>query len=158
MKSITLTQGKIAIIDDDMYDYLSQWKWYARKDRNTFYAQRTDRKIGKAILMHRVISKCKDGFVIDHIDGNGLNNQISNLRICTHAENCRNKGKHINNTSGYKGVKPNPKGNGWIAHLMKDGKYILNKLFSNKIDAAKEYDKTAKKHHGKFARLNFPND
>ena len=76
---ILLTQGKYALIDDEDYDFLNQWKWHAFAACNTFYAAH---KIyccnGKnvTILMHNtVMNESINGFECDHIDGNGLNNQ-----------------------------------------------------------------------------------
>jgi len=98
-KEIILTQGKVAIVDDDMYDYLNQFKWHAVKQSGKFYARRHIKSSNPniKILIHRDVMKPEKGFVIDHIDGNTLNNQKDNLRICTHAQNIRNSKININN-------------------------------------------------------------
>jgi hypothetical protein len=108
MKEIHLTQGKIAFVDDGDYEQLNKFKWHANKDRNTFYAARQlplqtgGKQRQRTQRMHRIILNPSQGFEIDHLDGNGLNNQKSNLRIVTTRENCQNK--HTQKTSRYPGV------------------------------------------------------
>ena len=106
MKRIPLTRGMYAIVDDEDYEYLNQWKWGARKDHNAFYAVRGVEVNGRceAILMHRVIADAKEGDEVDHGNGNGLDNTRKNIRICTHAENAKNRRLNKNSTTGFKGV------------------------------------------------------
>jgi len=91
MERIPLTQGQVAIIDDVDYGWIMLHKWYVQKSPRTCYAKRTrtqkDPPGSTVIWMHRVIMHCPAGYDIDHIDHNGLNNQIANLRICTRREN-----------------------------------------------------------------------
>src|SRR3990167_783457 len=94
MKLIPLTQGKVAMIDDCDYMWLSEFKWCY----DNGYARR--RASGRFIYMHREITKTPDGYDTDHRDGDKSNNQRANLRICTRAENKRNSSKNTNNTSG----------------------------------------------------------
>lgn len=86
MKKIELSQGKFALVDDEDFEWLSQYKWYFHKG----YARRSYRfaKTGKqrGVFMHRDILKLSKKYHTDHIDGNGLNNQRSNLRACTLAQ------------------------------------------------------------------------
>jgi hypothetical protein len=96
-KLIPLTQDKFAIVDPKDYDQLGQYKWYAKKGGNTYYAARGVRvyKDGKyvgvkQILMHRVITNAPAGMMVDHRDHNGLNNRRSNLRLCTREQNAQN--------------------------------------------------------------------
>lgn len=107
MKRIPLTQGKVALVSDEDYEYLMQWKWYARRAGKTFYAGRHVRlKLKQKVFhMHRVIAE-RLGILEapDHKDRNGLNNQRSNLRAATISQNKANRGRNKNNTSGYKGV------------------------------------------------------
>lgn len=104
MKEIKLTQDKRAIVDDCLYKYLSQWKWFVAKGKNTYYAARTDYEGGivKRVLMHRVIINAKEGNFVDHINGNGLDNRRCNLRLVTNRQNMQNL--HIKKTSRYPGV------------------------------------------------------
>ena len=98
MKHIPLTQGKVAIVDDKDYEYLNQWKWYAHKKGNTYYARRSinyklnGKKKTRTIQMHNIVlSKTDVSKEIDHKNHNGLDNRLSNLRICTHAQNLANQ-------------------------------------------------------------------
>ena len=162
MKIIPLTKNKHALVDDEDYEYLNQWKWYANSfsSRNTEYAERTDTS-GKNIGMHRVIMQSKDGEEVDHWDGNGLNNQRYNLRKTNHQKNIWNSCKHKNNTSGYKGVRKLTKKSNqikpWQARIKVNYKEIFLGNFSTSEEAGRAYDQAAKLYFGEFARLNFPN-
>lgn len=154
MKQIPLTQGKFALVDDEDFEELNKYKWYW--DR--YYARRSMPRTSKGnqqgSKMHRVIINTPKGMHTDHIDGNKLNNQKSNLRICTNAENCRNSGKRKNNHSGYKGVHWFARGKKWKSCICVNYKIIHLGSFDNKIDAAVSYNEAAKKYFGEFAHLN----
>lgn len=162
MKEIKLTQGKVALVDDEDYEWMNQWKWYAAKGKgNSFYAQRIASKInGKRItvLMHRLIMKDCAGLTIDHIDGNGLNCQKYNLRKCTQRENSRNRGACKNSTSRFVGVGWHKHKKKWTAQINPNGICISIGTFSKEEDAAIAYNEYAKKYFGEFARLNIIND
>jgi hypothetical protein len=157
MRTIKLTQKQVTQVDDEDYEYLSQFKWCAIWCIDAFYAGRSaPRLFGHGrIWMHRVIMNTPDGVETDHKDGNALNNQRSNLRICTHSQNCHNRKKRADNTSGYKGVFTT-KGKKWRAQIRVNGKSIHIDVFSTREEAAHAYDEAAKKYHGEFADLNFP--
>jgi len=108
MKTIQLTQNKVALVDDEDYEQLSKYKWCAHRIDNNWYAVRCTWNGGKRIFiqMHRDVLGLKknDGKQTDHKDFSGLNNQKSNLRVCTYHENNQNRRQHKRNTSGYKGV------------------------------------------------------
>ena len=126
MKRIEITHGQFALVDDEDFEELCQYKWYIRKNAYTFYAYRPGR-VGNSpttIYMHRQIMKSQKGLETDHIDGNGLNNQKANLRICTKTDNRRNRGMGRNNTSGYKGVDLNKKTGKYRASIQVDGKSL----------------------------------
>lgn len=108
MKKIPLTKGQVALVDDEDYEMVSRYKWYTQDINKTLYAQRmiVTKGTGKRVtmFMHRLIMNTPQGMDTDHIDRNGLNNQKSNLRICTRTQNLLNRGMLKSNTSGYKGV------------------------------------------------------
>jgi len=158
MKLIPLTQGQVAKVADDWYEKLNKDKWCALYNSFTksFYAVRATSKLlgkRKLIYMHRVIANTPVGMETDHKDGDTLNNLPDNLRNSTHAQNGCNRGKDVDNASGFKGVRPH--GKNWQAIIGVDGKTICLHTFKTREDAARAYDEAAKKYHGKFARLNF---
>lgn len=155
MKEIKLSQGKVSLVDDEDYEYLNQFKWFADKHRNTYYAGRQEsRHLGlqRTKLMHCVIMNHKG---IDHIDGNGLNNQKSNLRKCTNSQNAMNRTQIKGTSSKYKGVSFHKRDKKWYSYIKKDQKLINLGSFTNEVDAAKAYDKKAIELFGEFSRLNF---
>ena len=154
MKTINLTPGKVALVDDEDFEELNKHKWFAHKNGHTFYALRnskTENKYRKLIYMHRVIMNTPDDMNTDHIDRDGLNNQKSNLRVCTYAENCRNKKKSPLNTSGYKGVHLHKATQKWTSQLRVDGKLISFGYFPSKELAYQAYLEGVKKYHKEFA-------
>jgi hypothetical protein len=153
MKEIKLTQNQVALVDDEDFERLNQFKWCANKIGNTFYAISSINIDGikKNVYMHRYIISGKH---IDHIDGNGINNQKINLRICTHKENMMNQYKRSNLSSIFKGVsfyKPTKK---WRCQININGKNTYLGCFISEIEAAKAYNKKAIENYGKFANLN----
>jgi hypothetical protein len=94
--------------------------------------------------------------VVDHIDGNGLNNTRANLRICTIAENVRSSRRRTDNGSGYKGVGFHKASGKWVARIVTNGEKMYLGLYESPEQAAAVYDLAAHKYHGEFARLNFP--
>lgn len=159
MKYIPLTQGKFAIVDDNMFDYLNQWKWYAIKCRYCFYAARSIGKHPhqKQIRMHRVIMNTPKGMGTDHRNHNGLDNKESNLRICTNAENQHNQTLQNNKkkTSKYKGMSWATKRKRWVVAIKLHNISIHIGYYHNEIEAAKSYDVKAKELFGEFACCNF---
>jgi hypothetical protein len=106
--------------------------------------------------MHRLIIKAPDGLVVDHINYNGLDNRKANLRLATLKQNSRHVIRTMNpGSSKYKGVSWYTRDKVWAVKIMVDGKTIRIGYFRNEIEAAKAYDKAAKKYHGEFAALNF---
>jgi hypothetical protein len=159
-KEIQLTQGKVAIVDDEDFEYLNQWKWCLRgTGRGKFYAIRGFRKSKKnnktgSVRMHRQIMKVEKGFVVDHIDGNTLNNKKNNFRICTQSDNCKNQKMSIKNKCGYKGVSQQKNTNKFISQISLNNNKIYLGTFTDIIDAARAYNEAALKYHGEFAHIN----
>ena len=156
MKEIQLTQGKVALVDDEDFEYLNQWKWCAHKlSKNVFQAMHYAGKSNRfrIISMHRVIMNPPSNLIVDHKDHNMLNNQKANLRICTRAQNMYNKlplGK-------YKGAyyKKVGKNTYIVARIMYNYKTYHLGYFKTLEEAAHAYDKKAKELFGEFACLNF---
>lgn len=156
MKEIKLTQGLVALVDDEDFERINQFKWYAHKVGNTFYAGRNISIDGKqkCFRMHWDVMNNKG---IDHINGDGLNNQRYNLRSCSHQENCMNQRKSKNKSSIYKGVSFFKESGKWMANIKKDGKPIYLGLFTSEIEAARAYNSKAKTIFGEFAAINLIN-
>lgn len=184
MKEIELSQGYKAMIDDEDYDLVTkyydkeQMKWYVRitfgakhikyaeksvltKRQKEFFSNILGYEINFShLLMHRLIMKCGPDDVVDHIDGNGLNNQKSNLRLCTKQQNAQNRKKKNTNISGYKGVRRTPgikQGSRcWTANIhdpIKKKNIIIGSYYT-KEDAAIAYNEMAIKLFGEYALLN----
>lgn len=153
MKTIPLTQGKFAIVDDEDFEWLSHWKWMAVKGGKTWYATRTL----KQIRMHREIVKCHSTEIVDHINRNGLDNRRENLRVCNAFESGQNRGLFSSNKSSkYKGVSWHVRCNKWEVQIVSKGKSFYIGLFDNEEDAAIAHDVAAQIFHREFAYLNFP--
>lgn len=159
MKEIQLTQGFVALVDDEDYERLKDQKWHVKRYAHTAYAQTNALKPdGSRTMryMHRIILGLTDPAIqADHIDGNGLDNRRQNLRIASKAENLRNRSRSRNNTSGFKGVYRATRNrlHPWRT-LIKAGKLISGGYYSTAIEAAFAYNELALKHHGEFAKLN----
>jgi HNH endonuclease len=148
---IPLSQGQSALVDDEDFEWLSKYKWGFYGPKN--YAQNGARnRKPQTILMHRLILDAPKGLVVDHIDGNGLNNQRSNLRLATRRQNAHNRPKQANNQSGFKGISKHHRR--WKATIRANGKCIYLGLFKTAELAGAVYDQAALKFHGEFARMN----
>lgn len=169
MKEIPLTQGHVAIVDDEDYERISESRWHLGwNEGHQLYAARggnrrknADGNHPKTIVMHREILHAGPGQFVDHIDGNGLNNQKSNLRFCTLQQNRGNARKYAHASSKFKGVRWKANKKRWYACIggrTSDGKETRKHLgsFKKEEDAARAYDTAAVEIFGEFANLNFP--
>ena len=151
----------IVKVDDIYYQHLNQFKWYGSKIGNTTYAMR---KInGKTTYMHRHVMEIhfdrtlRKTELVDHIDGDGLNNQIENLRLASQSQNISNSKKYKTSKSPYKGVYFNGKySKPWCVKIMKNGKNIhSDNRFNTPEEAAYERDLLSIKYFGEYTNLNF---
>lgn len=157
MKEIKLTQGKVALVDDEDYERLNKLTWCAAKRDGTYYAYTTNLrgKRGSVIAMHRLIMNTPKGLIIDHIDHNGLNNQKSNLRNCTASQNNANRTSKKQGTSKYLGVSFYKPYNKYHVQIRILGKNTHVGYYKNEIDAAIAYNEAATRIHGKYANINY---
>jgi hypothetical protein len=162
MKTIPLTNNKVALIDDTDYEQLSKFNWCAGLGHGNWRAIRACRCLfgGKrrTIYMTRQIMSAPQGRNVDHRNHDTLDNQRNNLRVCSHADNQRNQiVRTANKTSKYKGVSWDKARNKWKAYVNVNGRLINLGRFHSEIWAAAKYDEAAQKYHGEFALLNFGN-
>lgn len=156
MPEIALTQGKVAVVDHADIALVSLFRWYALADRRDgrvrWYAH--TKVFQSTVMMHRLVTGAPRGVVVDHRDGDGLNNTRSNLRRCTTAQNNRNRGAAAANSSGYKGVFRRSSTGRWQAQISVDNRSVYLGLFSTAEEAAAAYNDAARRFHGEFALLN----
>lgn len=151
MKTIPLTQGQSAIVDDEDYEELSRYKWLAnRSSHNKIWKVR--RSCGT--YMSRQIMDAPDYLEVDHRNGDTLDNRRDNLRLCTHAENMRNIQKRTKHSSAYKGVHGWP--GRWRSSIRFEGQLYHLGYYKSELQAAAFYDIAAIYFFGEFANLNFP--
>lgn len=161
MREIPLTQGFVALVDDaDYSQVMSAGKWFAHKGRSGLvYARRnSSTKAGPSRTVHMHSFIYGGSSLVDHVNGNGLDNRRANLRQATHEQNARNRKMRTDATSGFKGVGRNKSTNRpFFATICLPGnqhKYLGG--FESPELAAHAYDAAAIQHFGEFARLNFP--
>ena len=156
-----MSQPKYAKVDPGDYERLRKYEWLARKGINSFYARRRvptgKAKKEKLVYMHQMVIEVPEGMVIDHVNQDGMDNRSGNLRPATHSQNLYNRKKRSGATqSKYKGIYWRKKVRKWQASIKCNKKRIELGYFRDEIEAAKAYDRAAKKYHGDFACLNFP--
>jgi hypothetical protein len=163
MKTIPLTRGQFALVDDEDFERVSKLKWYAlkciRDGQVCWYGART-RPGHRTMLLHRFVMDAPSGVKVDHKDGNGLDCRRHNLRLCTNAQNSANSSKK-KGTSSYKGVyldKDGPAKNRWVASIMANNTYTWLGRHETEEEAARAYDSAARAKFGEFACVNFPQD
>lgn len=165
MRTILLTQGKVAVVDDGDYETLSRHKWFAQKGRDgrTWYARRyiylgfvNGKARLESVAMHREILGLRkgDGIEGDHFNGDGLDNRRQNLRRSTGTQNKQNRHRRSQFSSHYKGVKWNKSKRKWEANIGCEAQRIYLGSFSEEMAAAMMYNWAAVIYHGQFANLN----
>lgn len=143
--AIPVGRQKFAYVDPEDVDLVSAYRWRKRGD---YAAAMIDRTL---VRMHRLlVPEVAEGYLLDHIDGDGLNNRRSNLRVCTPQQNACNRGKRATTMhSRFKGVTRSA--NGWSAIIQHKGRAAHLGTFESEPLAARAYDRAAKKYHGEFA-------
>ncbi len=148
----------VTLLDNADFDLLCKDNWFAfQGNNNILYVRRnnnTGNKINNVLLLHRIIMNAPAHLFVDHINGDGLDNQRDNLRLCTKAQNNRHRDKGINNTSGYKGVGFKKERGRYYAQIVCDYKHTFLGYFDTAKEAAKAYNDAALELHGEFAYLN----
>jgi hypothetical protein len=157
---ILLSKGLVALVDAEDFDSLSKYKWRALSGRGINYAARYSVKDGKkgVVLMHRQILNAPNGSEVDHRNGDGLDNQRTNLRFATRSQQGANTKKSRNpKTSIYKGVRREQSGSPrpWQSRITVEGKAIYLGRFTTEIEAAESYDRAATKYFKQYAKTNF---
>jgi hypothetical protein len=160
-KEIQLTRGKVAIVDDEDYEWLNQWKWHytacASTESSHGYATRSITIAPNKqtqLYMHKLILGLPKGVYGDHIDGNTLNNTRANLRIATPQQNAFNRKHESNAPSRFKGVLWHKRDKRWMAYICKNRHIHHLGYFKTDTEAALAYNKAALIYHGEFAKLN----
>jgi len=150
MKTLQLTNGYKAIIDDDDFERVSAFKWYGAKSRMNVYVCHGR---SPALRLHRFILNAGQGDFVDHINGDTLDNRKANLRICTNAENIRNSRKYSTNASGFKGVSYIAWRNKWASKITFNYKKHFLGYYDTKEEAFEAYKAKAKEFFGEYARF-----
>lgn len=158
MRTIALTRGYVATVDDADYERLAAHRWYAHPGSRAVYAARRalDGGRSRVVFMHRMLLDVPAGFEVDHRDGDGLNNRRANLRLATRAQNNRNARLRRDNASGYKGVSYRPGQRGtrkWRARIKAHGRSQHLGWFATPEEAHAAYRVASAALHGEFGRV-----
>lgn len=152
---VPIGKGLFALVDDDDYELVSNYRWHSHRGRNSGLCYASSN-----IKMHRLITNAPLGIMVDHINGDSLDNRRENLRLCTNAQNQQNT-KGRGGTSKYKGVSFNIKSGKWAGSFISDGRHYYCGLFESEEECAMAVDKKRFEVCGEFAYLNilmFPED
>ena len=148
--------GKYAIVDDDDFEKLNLLRWNCNSFGYATRVQRTKEDYTKkeVLIMHRIVMGARKGDLIDHINGDKLDNRKENLRFADKSKNAMNMHK-VYGEIPYKGVYFDKTKQSYAVRISINGKHTFVGRYKTDIEAAKAYDKAATKHYGEFANLNF---
>jgi hypothetical protein len=162
-RKIDLGEGEWTIVDEEDYYRYGKFKWFMQGNEGKFYAVsefKIDSRRTTTLRLHREIMNAPAGLVVDHQNGNGLDNRRCNLRLANHSQNTHNSIRKTKDktSSRYIGVSWDKYRRKWHARIQYMGKRINLGRFDSEEEAARAYDATARKLFGEFARLNFPEE
>lgn len=152
---VELSSGDMAIIDADKVDLVSDRKWYRLQGSNTKYAVANERSSDRKVVMlylHRVLMNCPDDLVVDHTNGDGLDNRMCNLRLATPSQNNMNRKVGLNGKTGIRGVHYSEDRGVYYARITVKGKNIFLGTFNTAEEAAHAYADASAKYHGEYGR------
>ena len=161
-REIPLSQGKVALVDEEDYEAVSAFKWHAHRHKGIWYADRYIRKADGRLSqrgLHQFILQPPPDLYVDHADGDGLNNQRSNLRLATRSENSQNQRRRTREgrcASRFRGVAWDRERRLWRSKICVNGRDLHLGRFADEHAAALAYDAAARLHFGVFASPNFP--
>ena len=159
MKHLALQNGSFALVDDEDYEELSKFKWYADKRPRSCYVRRLEKNNTpegprqRCIYLHRQIMQPPPGMDVDHINSDAMDNRRDNLRICTRSQNNQNARRRVDSNQAYKGVWITTNGK-YAARIYDKGKKLHIGVFDSELSAASAYDQKAKELFGQYAKLN----
>ena len=155
MKEITISDGSTVLVDDDDYEWLTKWKWSANGNGYAVRNERYEPKKYRKQYLHRAVMNAKPGEIVDHINGDTLDNRKENLRICDLKGNAQNsRGIPNRMYSQYKGVSFDKRRRKFVAQIGVEGKNVALGGFDNEVDAALAYNRAAVEYYGEFAKIN----
>jgi len=152
---IELSSGDVAIMDADKVELISDIKWYCLPGDHTKYAVSSNRLEDRIVVMlylHRVLTDCPKGLVVDHINGDGLDNRRNNLRVVTVAQNNLNSRVRSDSTTGIKGAYYDKRKGSYYSHIKRGDERIYLGTFSTAEEAAEAYAKASRELHGEYGR------
>ena len=159
MRTIPLVNDRgVLVVDDCDYPMMSGFRWRAKPDKHRLYACKGQHRDGDWDTAHRLVLAAPAGFVVDHLNGDGLDCRRENLRLATLSENAQNRaaGGNRTSTSRYLGVSWRTAKHRWIAQICVQGRGLYLGLYDSEEAAARAYDRAAREHFGSLAHVNFP--
>ncbi len=142
MKTISLSRGKVALVSDEDYASVAQFKWCYSA---TGYAVRSTWPDNKLVYMHRFILGATKGSEVDHVNGDGLDNRRSNIRVCTRSQNMANRKA--------KGMYWDKGRNRWVVRVYVNRKVVFYGRYKGEAEASEAYIDAKKLHHKEFVRV-----